>query len=165
MGLVIKSVITGRVAIMEKNKFLGKIKWVVCALLMLNIAVLLLPYADAGSYGLFNPIQMIQEFSKDSENGVAYVVEAVMDFIVPAALVFIAGLLLIGRIRVVRYVFASLLSTGALSLYIYYLTSDFFSGMHGNESIGFWLNFFIAVVGVIAPIAFIILNKQQKKEI
>lgn len=148
---------------MEKNSIIGIVKRLVCALLMLNIAVLLLPYADAGSYGLYNPIQMIQEFSKDSVNGVSYVVEAVMDFIVPAVLVFIAGLLLIGRIRAIRYVFASLLSTGALSLYIYYLTSDFFSGMHGNEAIGFWLSFFIAVVGVIAPIVFIILNKQKKE--
>lgn len=148
---------------MKKNRSLGIIKWVVCTFLLLNPAVLLLPYVEAGSYGLLNPIQMIQEFSKKSVNGGSYVAETVIDFIVPAVLVFISGLLLIRRIRGVRYVFASLLSIVALLLYVYYLTSDFFSGMHGNEAIGFWLSFFIAIVGVIAPIALIVLNKQKKE--
>jgi hypothetical protein len=144
----------------EKEKIIKLMKWVTCGFLLANAAILFLPYAEAGNMGLFNPVQMIQGFMEETSNSAPYVAEVIIDFIVPCFLVFIAGLLLIGKIRIVKCVITTILSIGALLLYIYYLTSDFFGGMHGNETIGFWLNFTIAIIGVVMPtIIFIFTNK------
>lgn len=134
------------------------VKWVTVGLMLLSVVMFLLPYRSNGSESM-NGLEMVK-----ATNGMhgSWLAEMIIRIIIPVVLMVVAGLLLIKTNLVTSIIAAicSLISFGIYSAYI----SDYRGDNYGTGA-GLEINYIISILGIILPIAIIVLHKLiEKKE-
>lgn len=140
---------------MSKKAIVGILKWCTVLILLLSALFFFLPYR--GDISALKAIELAIESSQSS-----LIVELVLRFIVPVGLTLLAALLMLFRFSVARSVISTILCAIAVFFYGLYI-GDYMKDFVG-VSIGLSLNFIISILGIILPIANIVVVKAIKEK-
>ncbi len=133
------------------------IKWVTVVLLFLSVVMFLLPYRSDGSKNL-NGLEMVK-----ATNGMhgSWLAEMIICIIIPVIFSLIAAFLLI-KTNLITCIIAAILNLISFGIYSSYI-GDYRADKYGTGA-GLEINYIISILGIILPIAIIVLHKLNEKK-
>ena len=143
------------------NKTYNILKWIVFGALLSSILFFFLPYFSSGNvkYSGF------ETFKESFDAGSWYVIEVIFRFCIPVVLYIIGGLLMF-KVSFGKCIATAILSFVAFLLNVYalnqYLDNSSESIWNSSLGIGYYINFIIAIIGIVLPIVMIVIDKKTK---
>ena len=140
---------------------IGLLKWITVVILALSVVLFFLPYVTVFGES-FNPLQMIQFYNKNQIRSDG-VFEVTFGFVVPVIITALSALIFAFKIGTAKSIICSILNVLSVLVYLLFFNVTFLD--INSENIGFGLvgNIVIACLGIILPIAVIILYKKSAK--
>jgi len=139
------------------------IKWITVAILALSLVLFLCPYITIDGES-FNPIAMLKSINNNRSHlrdDAAF--EVIFGFIVPVILTAVSALLMVFKISTARSIVCSVLNLLSVGVYLLFFNVTFLNITSDNIGFGFVGNIVVSCLGIVLPIAVIILNKIAKK--
>ena len=137
------------------------LKLITVAVLGLSFVLFFLPYVTV--YGeSFNPVKMIQFYNENQIRSDG-VFEVTFGFIIPVILTALSAVILATKISTAKSVIATVLNALALVVYLLFFNVTFLDINSDNIGFGLVGNIVIACLGIVLPIAIIVLYKKSSK--